>query len=53
MKPETLMGHGVHEAAPPPSAVIHDFSQHQKESATDSELTELARHVLPVRCKYG
>ena len=48
MKSEDLMmGHDMHEAASPPSAVIRDFfSQHQKESVTDSELTELARHVL-------
>jgi hypothetical protein len=48
MKPEDLMmGDGVHEAAAPPSVVIRDFfSQHQKESATESEITELARRVL-------
>ena len=37
----------VHEAAPPPSAVICDFfSQHEKETATESEITELAKRVL-------
>ena len=50
MKPEDLMmGHNMHEAAPPPSAVIRDFS-HQKKRATDNKVTELARRLLlPVR----
>ena len=44
MKPEDMLLGGVHETAPPPSAVIRDFS-HQ-ESVTESEVTELAKHVL-------
>ena len=35
----------ISEAAPPPSAVIRDFSQHQ-ESVSESEITELAQRVL-------